>query len=64
MRMDQPRASVPVYGGGAARATGLAGQTVCFTGALTCHHDGELMTRQKANRPSNRRRADGVTPSH
>jgi ATP-dependent helicase Lhr and Lhr-like helicase len=48
MRMDQPRAPVPVYGGGAARATGLAGQTVCFTGALTCYHDGELMTRQKA----------------
>jgi ATP-dependent Lhr-like helicase len=48
MRIDQPRAPVPVNGGGAARATGLAGQTVCFTGALTCHHDGELMTRQKA----------------
>jgi DNA polymerase-3 subunit epsilon len=48
MRIDQPRTSVPVNGGGAARATGLAGHTVCFTGALTCHHDGELMTRQKA----------------
>lgn len=48
MRIDQPHARVPANSGGAARATELAGQTVCFTGALTCHHDGELMTRQKA----------------
>jgi DNA polymerase-3 subunit epsilon len=47
-RMERPRAPVPVSGGAAARATGLAGQTVCFTGALTCRHDGEVMTRQKA----------------
>ena len=44
-RIERPRSLVPVIGGG---ATGLAGQTVCFTGALTCCHEGELITRQKA----------------
>lgn len=27
---------------------GLAGQSVCFTGALTCHHEGALITRELA----------------
>ena len=35
-------------GGATSRRTELAGQSVCFTGALTCRHEGEPMTRQKA----------------
>jgi DNA polymerase III subunit epsilon len=40
----------PIYPAGKSRTetTGLAGKSVCFTGALTCHHEGELVTRDLA----------------
>jgi DNA polymerase III subunit epsilon len=47
-RLEQPHDSAPLNGGAADRAAEFAGLTVCFTGALTCRHDGEVMTRQKA----------------
>ncbi|MBA3866702.1 MAG: hypothetical protein H0X42_10240 [Solirubrobacterales bacterium] len=46
-RFEQPRASATVSRA-TSRSTEFTGQTVCFTGALTCRHEGELMTRQKA----------------
>lgn len=46
-RLEQPRAPATVSRA-TSRSTELTGQTVCFTGALTCRHEGELMTRQKA----------------
>jgi DNA polymerase-3 subunit epsilon len=32
-----------------AAAVGMSGQSVCFTGALTCTYDGELLTRDRAH---------------
>jgi len=45
-RLDQDPA--PARASGQVRGNGLAGHTVCFTGALTCQHDGELLTRERA----------------
>jgi DNA polymerase III subunit epsilon len=35
-------------GAGSTAEAGVAGKSVCFTGALTCHHEGELVTRELA----------------
>jgi DNA polymerase III subunit epsilon len=34
---------------GSIAGTGVAGKSVCFTGVLTCHHEGELVTRELAH---------------
>lgn len=48
-RMEQPSVAASMSGA-ASPSLNLTGQTVCFTGALTCRHDGEVMTREKATK--------------
>jgi DNA polymerase-3 subunit epsilon len=43
--LDRP---IDANGNSRAETAELAGKSVCFTGALTCHYEGELVTRELA----------------
>jgi DNA polymerase-3 subunit epsilon len=42
--LDRPLGAASAEASGA----GLAGKSVCFTGALSCRYEGELVTRERA----------------